>query len=188
LRYSPQGPIYRLQSAGIGPSVFAEEQPMTLVRNAAFGPVRLAGFLFGFLALPAFAQYPAVQPPAEEVAAAHRCLCLEQKVQDSRFELDIRNGLFQKSLGDTEALEREVERRRPAVDVNDRAQIDAFRELLDRAAAARTHYEQVAVPEQQRAVARFNAAVDEINAACRGKAYSTYAWEAARKLPACPKN
>ncbi len=161
---------------------------MTLVRNAAFGPVRLAGFLFGFLALPAFAQYPAVQPPAEEVAAAHRCLCLEQKVQDSRFELDIRNGLFQKSLGDTEALEREVERRRPAVDVNDRAQIDAFRELLDRAAAARTHYEQVAVPEQQRAVARFNAAVDEINAACRGKAYSTYAWEAARKLPACPKN
>jgi len=161
---------------------------MTAMRSAALGPVRILVLAFGLCAPPAGAQYPAVQPPAEEVAAAQRCLCLEQKVQDSRFELGVRNGLFQKSLGDMEALEREVERRRPAVDVNDRAQIDAFRELLDRAAAARSHYELTAVPDQQRAVARFNAAVAELNAACSGKAYSTYAWEAARKLPACPKD
>ncbi|MGQ0675808.1 MAG: hypothetical protein ACT4N4_06945 [Rhodospirillales bacterium] len=134
------------------------------------------------------AQDLAVQPPVEEVAAAHRCLCLEQKVQDSRFEMDVRNGLFQKSRDDTQALEREVEQRRSAIDVNDRAQIDAFRALLDRAAAARGNYEQVAVPDQQRAVAGYNAAVGELNAACGGKSYSTHAWEAARKLPDCPRN
>ncbi len=150
--------------------------------------LRLIGLCAGFAAAAAQAQYPAVQPAAEEVAAAQRCLCLEQSVQDSRFELDVRNGLFQRSQDDTQALEREVESRRPKVDVNDRAQIDAFRDLLDRAAAARTNYEQVAVPDQQRAVARHNAAVGALNAACSGKSFSTYAWEAARKLPACPKN
>ena len=153
---------------------------------AASGPV--VGLWLALCAGAALAQYPPVQPAAEEVAAAHRCLCLEQKVQDSRFELDVRNGLFQKSRDDTQAVEREVEQRRPTIDVNDRAQIDAFRALLDRAAAARTHYEQVAVPDQQRAVTRHNNAVGELNTACGGKSYSTYAWEAARKLPACPKN
>ncbi len=152
---------------------------------AAYGPI--FGLWLG-LSAGAAAQYPPVQPATEEVAAAHRCLCLEQKVQDSRFELDVRNGLFQKSRDDTQAVEREVEQRRPKVDVNDREQIDAFRALLDRATAARANYEQVAVPEQQRAVMRYNSAVGELNAACSGKSYSSYAWEAARKLPACPKN
>lgn len=159
---------------------------MKPARIAAAAPV--LGLWLGLSCDAAFAQYPPVQPAAEEVAAAHRCLCLEQRVQDSRFELDVRNGLFQKSRDDTQGLEREVEQRRPTIDVNDRAQIDAFRTLLDRAAAARANYEQVAVPEQQRAVARYNGAVGELNAACSGKSYSTYAWEAARKLPACPKN
>jgi hypothetical protein len=159
---------------------------MKTVRAAA--PGLLAGLWLAVSAAPSPAQYPPVQPPAEEVAAAHRCLCLEQKVQDSRFELDVRNGLFQKAREDFQGLERAVESRRPSVDVNDRAQIDAFRELLDKAAAARTNYEQVAVPEQQRAVERHNAAVGALNASCGGKFYSTYAWEAARKLPACPKD
>ena len=161
---------------------------MRTLRIFAPGAPWLLGLCIGFHTGAALAQYPAVQPAAEEVAAAHRCICLEQKVQDSRFEMDVRNGLFQKSRDDAEALEREVEGRRPKVDVNDRAQIDAFRALLDRASAARAGYEQVAVPEQQRAVARHNAAVGELNAACGGKSFSTYAWEAARKLPACPKN
>lgn len=161
---------------------------MRNLRIFAPGPPWLLGLCIGFHVGASLAQYPAVQPAADEVAAAYRCICLEQKVQDIRFEMDVLNGLFQKSRGDAEALEREVEQRRPSVDVNDRAQIDAFRALLDRAAAARAGYEQVAVPEQQRAVARYNAAVGELNAACGGRFFSNYAWDAARKLPACPKN
>ena len=140
------------------------------------------------IACPAFAQYPAVQTVPEEIAAARKCLCLEQAVQDRRFELDVRNGLFERTRNEAAALEREVAQRRPAVNVDDQNQIDAFRALLDKRDAARQHYELVAAPEQQQTVARYNATVAELNAACAGKFYSTYAWEAARKDPSCPKN
>lgn len=137
---------------------------------------------------PAAAQYPGAQPAPEEVAAARNCLCLEQAVQDRRFELDVRNGLFEKLRADADALEREVDRRRTSVNVDDQNQIDAFRALLDQRDAARKHYETTAVPEQQQTVARYNAAVGALNAACAGRSYSTYAWEAARKGPVCPRN
>ncbi|MCC7046215.1 MAG: hypothetical protein IT562_05840 [Alphaproteobacteria bacterium] len=137
---------------------------------------------------PAFAQYATTEPSAVEVTAARNCLCLERSVEDRRFELDIRNGIFEKSRADLDAIEREVEQRRPSVDVNDPNQVDAFRTLLARADAARTHYEQSAVPEQQQAVGRYNAVVDQLNAACKGRAFSTYAWEAARRDLVCPRN
>jgi DNA-binding FrmR family transcriptional regulator len=137
---------------------------------------------------PCFAQYPPVQPPAEEIAQARNCLCLEQAVAQARFELDVRNGIFEKARGDLDAIARAVEQRRPTVDVNDPTQVDAFRSLLARADAAREHYERVAVPEQQRAVAGYNGAVERLNAACQGRSFSTYAWEAARRDLVCPRN
>lgn len=137
---------------------------------------------------PAFAQYATTEPSAVEVTAARNCLCLERSVEDRRFELDIRNGIFEKSRADLDAIEREVEQRRPTVDVNDPNQVDAFRSLLARADAARTHYERSAVPEQQQAVGRYNAVVDQLNAACKGRSFTTYAWEAARRDLVCPRN
>jgi hypothetical protein len=137
---------------------------------------------------PGLAQYAPTEPSADEVAAARNCLCLERSVEDRRFELDVRNGIFEKSLADLQTVERDVEQRRAKVDVNDQGQIDAFRTLLARADAARTHYEQTAVPEQQQAVGRYNAVVDRLNAACKGRSFTTYAWQAARKDLVCPRN
>jgi hypothetical protein len=139
-------------------------------------------------AAPGFAQYPPVEPNATEVAAARNCLCLEQAVEQRRFELEVRNGIFEKARSDLQAIEREVEKRRPTVDVNDPNQVDAFRSLLARADAARDHYERVAVPDQQRAVADYNAVVAQLNSACQGRSFTTYAWNAARKDLVCPRN
>lgn len=149
--------------------------------------------LFGLIlgaasAAPAFAQYPPVQPAEAEVAAARNCLCLEQAVEGRRFELDVRNGIFEKARADVQAVEAEVAQRRPAVNVDDPNQVDAFRSLLARADAARAHYEFTAVPDQQRAVGQYNAVVDQLNASCKGRSFSTYAWTAARQNLTCPAN
>lgn len=136
---------------------------------------------------PALAQYGTSEPSAAEVAAARNCLCLEQAVEQRRFELEVRNGIFEKARADMQSLEREVEQRRPAVNVNDPNQVDAFRTLLARADAARSHYEFVAVPEQQQAVAQYNAAVTQLNSACQGRSFTTFAWTAARQNLSCPR-
>ena len=122
------------------------------------------------------------------MAAARNCLCLERGVSDRRFDLEIRQGIFEKAKQDLDALEREVERVRPTVNVDNAQDIDSFRSLLARRDAARTHYERTAVPDQQQAVARFNVSVQQLNAACQGRAFSTYAWERAGKDLACPRN
>jgi len=136
---------------------------------------------------PAAAQYPPTEPPASEVAAARNCLCLQRVVSDRRFELDVRQGLFEKSVQDVQSLERQVEQTRPTVNVADPAQVDGFRSLLARADAARAHYEQVAVPEQQQAVGRYNESVQQLNAACQGRSFSTYAWDRASRDLSCPR-
>ena len=155
-------------------------------------PVRLSPFLglaLGLgLAAPGMAQYPPVQPNEVEVAAARNCLCLEQAVKDRRFELDMRNGIFESSKAELQALEAEAERQRTAVNVNDPNQVDAYRALLARRDAARAHYERTAVPDQQQAVARYNAVVQQLNASCQGRSFTTYAWEAARRDLVCPRN
>ena len=159
---------------------------MASLRYAAMRTATVLAWLA--FAAPVAAQYPSVEPPSVEIQAARNCLCLEQAVGDSRFELQVRNGLYEKAKVDADSLEAEVARTRPTVNVDDRAQIDAFRDLLDRADKARTNYQLTAVPEQQRAVARYNASVDQLNASCKGRSFSTYAWAAARKDLVCPKN
>ncbi|MBL8706136.1 MAG: hypothetical protein JNM30_14900 [Rhodospirillales bacterium] len=147
------------------------------------------GLAFGSaFAAPAFAQYAPVQPAEAEVAAARNCLCLEQAVESRKFELDVRNGIFEKARADMLAVEAEVAQRRPAVNVDDSNQVDAFRSLLARADAARAHYEFTAVPDQQRAVGEYNAVVEQLNASCKGRSFSTYAWTAARQNLTCPRN
>lgn len=149
----------------------------------------LCGLALGVaFATPGVAQYAPVQPAEAEVAAARNCLCLDQAVNERKFELDVRNGIFEKALADMQSTEAEVERRRPAVNVDDPNQVDAFRSLLARRDAARSHYQLTAVPDQQQAVAQYNAVVQQLNASCQGRSFSTYAWSAARQNLSCPKN
>ncbi len=140
------------------------------------------------VAAEARAQYAPVQPAEAEVAAARNCLCLDQAVNERKFELDVRNGIFEKARADMQSTEAEVERQRPLVNVDDPNQVDAFRSLLARRDAARQHYEFTAVPDQQRAVGQYNAVVAQLNAACQGRSFSTYAWTAARQNLVCPRN
>lgn len=155
----------------------------------AFALAPVAALMAALMAVPqpSLAQYPPTEPPAAEVAAARNCLCLQRAVSDRRFELDVRQGLFEKSVQDVQSLEREVAQTRPTVDVANPQQVDAFRSLLARADAARAHYERVAVPEQQQAVQRYNAAVEQLNAACQGRSFSTYAWDRASRDLSCPR-
>lgn len=147
----------------------------------------VAGLGAGFGSAPALAQYPPVQSNEVEIATARTCLCLERAVAERKFEMDVRNGIFEKAQGDLQATEAEVERQRPTVNVNDPAQVDAFRTLLAKRDAARAQYERVAVPDQQQAVGRYNAVVEQLNATCN-RPITTFAWEAARKDLVCPKN
>lgn len=141
----------------------------------------------GLCASPAWAQYAPVQPNEIEISTARTCLCLERTVADRKFEMDIRNGIFEKARADMQSTEAEVERQRPLVNVNDPNQVDAFRTLLARRDAARQQYEFVAVPDQQRAVGSYNEVVNQLNATCN-RPITTFAWEAARKDLVCPKN
>lgn len=114
------------------------------------------------------------------------CLCLQQSVGalDNRV---VQSGQArEQSRKALEALETEVQSRRPQVDVNDFDQVQAFKQLLEQRDRASASFAGEMTSSYADAVARYNEVVNRFNASCAGKAYDETVLAQVRSGLSCP--
>jgi hypothetical protein len=144
----------------------------------------LLGFALTAIAGPAArAQAPAVISSPQEVAA---CLCLEQSVSSLANEVLARNRIYDEKRQALEQLEQQVSDMRQRINVNDIAQVDAFRNLLDRRNAAQTEFANQVTPEYAALVERYNRTVSQFNTQCGTRAYDPSVLASVRTTLSCP--
>lgn len=126
------------------------------------------------------------QDVTTSVLAVQQCLCAQREVAIQGREMSRARGDWERARSDADAMSREVEEERSRVNTDDRSAIEAFSALLARRDAAARSYREV----NQRyadAVARYNGAVEQNNAACSGRLFDPDQIAAVRANLACPR-
>lgn len=129
------------------------------------------------------AQAQVVRAP-DEIRA---CLCKERAVAALNGEVQAQSRAYDTQRQDVDTLDRSVETGRPQVNVNDPADVDAFKSLLERRDAAADALAGPVTRSYAEAVQRYNQAVADYNAACAGKAFDPDQLTAAKQALSCPK-
>ncbi len=143
--------------------------------------VRLAAMLALMLAAGA-AEAQVVRAPDE----IHACLCKEQSVASLNQEVQTQSRAYESQRQSFEALDKAVQSGRPQVNVNNPADVDAFKRLLERRDAAADVLAGTATKSYADAVQRYNRAVAEYNGSCAGKAFDPDTLAAVKKTLSCP--
>jgi hypothetical protein len=120
------------------------------------------------------------------VSAVQQCLCAQREVSIQGREMSRARQNWESLHNEADALSRQVEETRPRVNTDDRRDIEAFRALLARRDAAALSYRR-GNQEYAAAVARFNDAVEQNNAACTGRLFDPDQVAAVRANLACPR-
>jgi len=128
------------------------------------------------------APYPMISSP-QDVAT---CLCLERSVSTLSNEVLARNRIYEEKKGELGRLETELANQRSRMNVNDPAQVDAFRGLLDRRNAIQAEFAAQVTPEYSALVDNYNRQVGEFNARCSGRAYDGAVVASVRPTLSCP--
>jgi hypothetical protein len=120
------------------------------------------------------------------MSAVQQCLCAQREVSILGREMSRAREDWERARSEADSMTREVEDQRPRVNVDNRRDIEAFSALLARRDAATRSYREV----NQRyaaAVARYNDAVEQNNAACAGRLFDPDEVAAVRANLACPR-
>ena len=157
--------------------------PSTRARGVLPGLALLSLALTALAGPAARAQAPAVISSPQEVAA---CLCLEQSVSSLATEVLARNRIYEEKRQALEQLEQQISEMRQKMNVNDVAQVDAFRQLLDRRNAAQAEFADQVTPEYAALVERYNRRVSDFNTQCGSRAYDPAALASVRANLSCP--
>jgi hypothetical protein len=120
------------------------------------------------------------------ISAVQQCLCAQREVSIQAREMSRARQNWERLHSEAEAMSRQVEETRPRVNTDDRGDIEAFKALLARRDAAARSYRQ-GNQEYAAAVARYNDAVEQNNAACSGRLFDPEQVEAVRANLACPR-
>lgn len=115
------------------------------------------------------------------------CLCKEQSVASLNGEVQAQSRAYESQRQSFEALDKAVQSGRPQVNVNNPADVDAFKRLLERRDTAADALAGPATKSYAEAVQRYNQAVSDYNGACAGKAFDPDALAAVKKTLSCPK-
>ncbi len=142
--------------------------------------VAAALVLTGFC-VPALAQV--VRSP-DEIRA---CLCKEQALQSLEAQVQAQSRTYQEKRQAFEALDRQVQSSRPKVNVNNPADVDAFKRLLDQRDQASDSLAGTVTRDYSAAVQRYNQAVADYNASCAGKAFDQDQLATLKRTLSCPK-
>jgi hypothetical protein len=137
------------------------------------------GLLARWAAGEAEAQFPT------EPAEINACLCLGQEAAVLLSEKDARAQALAAANRQLADLDAQLAAERPRVDVNNPASVSRYKALLERRDAA---YGQVgpAQSDAARAVARYNASVDEHNRRCAGRPFNSALVAEIQAHPSCP--
>ena len=119
------------------------------------------------LAAGAGANAQVLRSPSE----VHDCLCLEQSVATLNARVQSERSLYEAKRKEFEALDQQVQSGRPKVNVNDPADVEAFKRLLEQRDAAADGLAGPVTESYGAAVERYNESVADYNAGCAGKAF-----------------
>jgi hypothetical protein len=170
-------------------------RPVTAARCAVFlaneaeGGMDMGGWTLGFAAALAVvitagvADAQVVRAPDE----IRSCLCKEQSVASLNGEVQAQSRAYESQRQSFEALDKAVQNGRPQVNVNNPADVDAFKRLLERRDAAADALAGPATRSYAEAVQRYNQAVSDYNGSCAGKAFDPDTLATVKKEFSCPK-
>ena len=145
------------------------------------------GFAFvGALALSSVADTAAAQA-VRGGDEARACLCQEQLVSSLNADVQAQSRAYEEKRQAFEALDKQVQTARPQVNVKNQAEIDAFKQLLERRDAAADALNGQATSSYAEAVRRYNAAVTDYNNNCAGKPFDQDQLGQERHNLVCPK-
>jgi hypothetical protein len=128
------------------------------------------------------AQAQVVRSPDE----IRSCLCQEQAVSTLNGNVQSQSHAYDEQRQSFEALDKAVQTGRPQVNVNNPADVDAFKRLLERRDTAADTLAGPATKTYAEAVQRYNQAVASYNDTCAGKAFDPDTLAAVKKTLACP--
>jgi hypothetical protein len=152
------------------------------VRRALSAMVAVAAFAAPLAEAQVAQPAPVITSP-QEVAG---CLCLERNVSTLANEVLARNRIYEEKRLALEQLESEVAAQRARMNVNDVAQVDAFRALLDRRNAVQAEFATQVTPEYASVVDNYNRQVSDFNARCGTRSYDTTVLASVRANLVCP--
>lgn len=115
------------------------------------------------------------------------CLCKEQSVASLNQEVQTQSRAYDSQRQSFEALDKAVQSGRPQVNVNNPADVDAFKRLLERRDTAADALAGTATKTYADVVQRYNRAVADYNATCAGKAFDPDTLSAVKKTLSCAK-
>jgi hypothetical protein len=115
------------------------------------------------------------------------CLCKEQSVSSLNADVQSQSRAYESQRESFEALDKAVQSGRPRVNVNNPADVDAFKRLLEKRDAAADALAGPTTKSYADAVQRYNQAVADYNDTCAGKAFDPDTLAAVKKTLACPK-
>lgn len=115
------------------------------------------------------------------------CLCKEESVSALNGEVQAQSRAYEEKRQTFEALDKQVQSTRPQVNVKSQADIDAFKQLLERRDEAADTLAGPATRSYTDAVRRYNEAVTDYNSACAGKSFDPDQLAQEKRTLACAK-
>ncbi|HEV2336647.1 MAG TPA: hypothetical protein VGS13_14180 [Stellaceae bacterium] len=138
------------------------------MRSAAWyrAAVLWAGVAALVAASPAVAQAP---PPGGEPADIAACLCLGRAVDTLNADMTAQQRAYAAARDELTRFDAQLQSARAGMDVNDPASVARFRELLEKRDAAFRRSTGLVIGDLNRAIARYNARVNDYNARCANR-------------------
>ena len=115
------------------------------------------------------------------------CLCRERSVAALNGDVQNQSHVYEDKRQAFQQLDKQVQAARPRVNVNNQADVDAFKRLLERRDAAADALAGDVTRSYADAVSRYNQAVVSYNGSCAGKAYDPDQLAELRRSLSCPK-
>jgi hypothetical protein len=145
--------------------------------------LRLA--VLGVVAL-AMAPRPAAAQMSNNPAEINTCLCLERSVETMSQTMNNTTQALAAVRQHLADLNAELARQRPLVDVNNQDSVDHYKALLEQRDAAYRQSIGPVVSEANRAVARYNALVQQYNGECAERPFNSEIMHEMQANLACP--
>ncbi|MGH7032483.1 MAG: hypothetical protein ACREFL_01980 [Stellaceae bacterium] len=129
----------------------------------------------------------AAQALINDPTAIAQCLCERQRLDALQQTIDQRRQSYQTGQQSLASLDHELEARRSSMNVEDPAQVDAYKQLLQQHDSAAAALPDHLIPDYNSAVARYNAARSDYDSRCAGKSFDQAAYDRVQASLSCPK-
>jgi len=129
---------------------------------------------------------PAAAQTSDNPAEINACLCLEQGVETLSRSMNDKTQALAAARQHLADLNAELARERPLVEVNNPSSVDHYKALLEERDAAYRQSIGLVVSDADRAVARYNALVNQYNSQCANHPFNSEAMQEMQAHLSCP--